>query len=337
MKGSLSPLLSLGVGFKPELSAEENVHLYGSILGIRDNNLSVDEIFDFAELQKFRKMKLKNFSSGMYIRLAFSTAVAVDPDILLIDEVLAVGDEEFQKKCMDKIYEFKRSRKTIIFVSHALDAIKGLCDRSILLDSGEIKFIGPTEKVINDYLSDIREKEEEKLIVEHQKLHDEVVVQTPEPKSIEEIVQEPEKPINRWGSREIEITEVKFLNKRGNETFIFKTGEMMIVRMKYNAKQRIEKPVFGIAIHRNDGTHITGPNTKVHNQVIDHVEGEGEIEYIIDSLPLLEGTYLFTAGVFDYMCVVPYDYHNMRFTFKVAKGDVKDYGIFYIPGRWRYR
>ncbi len=158
-KGSMSLLLSLGVGFRPELNAEENVRLYSAVLGIKTNYQRTNEIFEFAELNDFRKMKLKNFSSGMYMRLAFSIAVAVDPNILLIDEVLAVGDEEFQKKCIDKIYSFKDKGKSIVFVSHALESVRDLCDRTIFLKDGEIASIGPSQDVIEDYLHDIAIKE----------------------------------------------------------------------------------------------------------------------------------------------------------------------------------
>jgi len=155
MNGKVACFLELGVGFQPELTAEENVYLYSSVLGMsrREVNQKYEEIFDFAELRKFESMKLKNFSSGMYLRLAFSTAIHANPDTLLIDEVFAVGDEAFQKKCMDKINEFREQGKTIVFVSHALDAVKSLCQRSMLLDYGGIVSMGETEKVVSDYLA----------------------------------------------------------------------------------------------------------------------------------------------------------------------------------------
>jgi lipopolysaccharide transport system ATP-binding protein len=142
------------VGFQPELTAEENVYIYSSILGMsrQEVRASYTDIFEFAEMMKFEDMKLKNFSSGMYMRLAFSTAIHANPDTLLIDEVFAVGDEAFQKKCVDKINEFRKQGKTIIFVSHDLNAVKGLCQRSLLLNEGHTLSIGNTEKVINDYL-----------------------------------------------------------------------------------------------------------------------------------------------------------------------------------------
>jgi len=155
MNGKVASFLELGVGFQLELSARENVYIYSSILGLSRKQVDriYDDIFDFAELKKFENMKLKNFSSGMYVRLAFSTAVHAVPDTLLIDEVLAVGDEAFKKKCQDKMNQFKAEGKTIVFVSHALNTVKELCQRTMLLNEGQIVTMGDTEKVIDHYLA----------------------------------------------------------------------------------------------------------------------------------------------------------------------------------------
>ena len=155
LNGKVASFLELGVGFQPELTAKENVYIYSSILGLSRKHVDriYNDIFDFAELKKFETMKLKSFSSGMYLRLAFSTAVHATPDTFLIDEVFAVGDEDFQKKCRDKMNQFKAEGKTIVFVSHALDTVKELCQRTMLLNEGRIVTVGDTEKVINDYLA----------------------------------------------------------------------------------------------------------------------------------------------------------------------------------------
>jgi lipopolysaccharide transport system ATP-binding protein len=154
INSKIASFLELGVGFQSELTAEENVYIYGSILGMSRNAVrqKYAEIFDFAELNNFQNMKLKNFSSGMYLRLAFSTAIHAAPDTLLIDEVLAVGDESFQKKCASKIDEFRTLGKTIVFVSHDLKSVQHLCQRTLLLGKGQVLAIGNTENVIRDYL-----------------------------------------------------------------------------------------------------------------------------------------------------------------------------------------
>jgi lipopolysaccharide transport system ATP-binding protein len=154
VNGKIAPFLELGVGFQPELSARDNIYLYGALMGLTKTQIKrkYDEILEFAELKRFENMKLRNFSSGMYVRLAFSIAIQTDPDVLLLGEVLAVGDEHFQKKCSDKINEIRESGKTIILVSHSLDSVKSLCDKSLLLSNGIIGAIGDTESVISYYL-----------------------------------------------------------------------------------------------------------------------------------------------------------------------------------------
>jgi lipopolysaccharide transport system ATP-binding protein len=155
INSKVASFLELGVGFQSELTAQENVYIYSSILGMsrKEVEKKYDAIFSFAELKRFENMKLKNFSSGMYMRLAFSTAVHTDPEILLIDEVFAVGDEAFQKKCMEEIRKFQKRGKTIVFVSHDLNMVRNLCQRSMLLNKGMAISIGNTEKVVSDYLA----------------------------------------------------------------------------------------------------------------------------------------------------------------------------------------
>ena len=162
VRGSIGPFLELGTGFSGDLTAKENVYLYGYIMGLKKRQIDnvMGDIFEFAELERFKDMKLKDFSSGMSMRLAFSTAIATNPDILLMDEVLAVGDVSFQRKCMDKIMEFKSEGKTIVFVSHSLASVKNLCDKGIWLNDGVIETQGSVEKVVGFYLESIRKKED---------------------------------------------------------------------------------------------------------------------------------------------------------------------------------
>jgi lipopolysaccharide transport system ATP-binding protein len=160
VEGKVAPFLELGVGFQPELTAKENVYIYGSILGMsrKEINRKYETIFDFAELKRFENMKLKNFSSGMYVRLAFATAVHTNPEVLLVDEVFAVGDETFQKKSAEKMDELRRHGKTVVFVSHNLDVVRKICHRSLLLNDGRIVSTGDTEKVVSDYLKILQSK-----------------------------------------------------------------------------------------------------------------------------------------------------------------------------------
>lgn len=153
MNGKVAPFLELGVGFQPELTAKENIFLYGAVMGLTRRQIKerYDTILDFAELKRFENMKLKNFSSGMYVRLAFSTAIQTDPDIMLVDEVLSVGDESFQKKCGEKIDAIRQAGKTIVLVSHAMETIQKLCDRCLLMDGGKIVAVGQTRQTVEEY------------------------------------------------------------------------------------------------------------------------------------------------------------------------------------------
>ena len=153
INGKIAPFLELGVGFQPELSARDNVYLYGAIMGLthKDVNSRYEEIMDFSELKRFENMKLRNFSSGMYVRLAFATAIQTDPDVLLVDEVLSVGDESFQKKCGEKIDEIRKAGKTILLVSHSLATVRSLCSRCLLMNRGKTVALGETEEVLAEY------------------------------------------------------------------------------------------------------------------------------------------------------------------------------------------
>ncbi len=321
VKGKMAPFLELGVGFQPELTAVENVYLYGAIMGMNRSEMDakLNSIFEFAELERFRDTKLKNYSSGMYARLAFATAISIDPDILLIDEVLAVGDQAFQAKCHDKINEYKRNGKTIVFVSHSMEAVKEICNNCLMLSNGNMVSIGPTENVISDYLNAVNKKEVERLLKQYND------VQTA-------IEKDDVDPSVNWGSKEAKIVGIKFYNNHG-ESYIFQTGQKFIAKIKYKTNQRIEKPVFGVAIYK-DNVHITGPNTKFCKVDIDFIDGEGEVDFIVDKLPLLDGSYKFSAAIYDDSCQHPYDHQHCTHGFEIKNVSVKNYGIFDIQGQW---
>ncbi|RJQ33019.1 MAG: ABC transporter ATP-binding protein [Actinobacteria bacterium] len=314
--GKISGLLELGAGFHPELTGRENVYLNGSILGMKRKQIDMmfDEIVEFAELEKFIDTPVKHYSSGMFIRLGFAVAINVDPDILVIDEVLAVGDEHFQHRCNQKILEFKKSNKTIIIVSHALEEMRNLCDRILWLDNGKPQELGKAAKVVDAYLDSINKQEEE---------------------SAEHKAEKIGKYGRRWGSKEAEITGVEFFDQDGKKKSRFKTTDSLRARIYYKCHQEIDKPVFGVAIHRQDGAHITGPNTKVADIKIDKIKGEGYVDYTVKSLPLLKGGYLFSAAIYDHSCLHPYDHHDEMYFFEIESGVIKEgFGIVHIPASW---
>lgn len=320
VEGKVAALLELGAGFHPELTGKENIFLNGSILGMSKREMTdrFDDIVEFSELDRFIDTPVKHYSSGMYARLGFAVAISVDPDVLVIDEVLAVGDEAFQRKCLDKIREFRECGKTIVLVSHSLDMVRSLCTQALWLDNGQQRAYGSSNEVVDAYLDAANLKDKARLAAQHAG-----------------DTAESQEEIRRWGSKEVEITRVEFLDGEGRATTVFGTGEAMVVRLHYHAHERVRKPVFGVALHRADNIHINGPNTKTSEFPIDNVEGRGVVEYKVPYLPLLEGTYKFSAAVYDYSCTHPFDHHDRMYTLKVQPKSVKErYGFLHIPCEW---
>lgn len=384
--GRVSALLELGAGFHPELTGRENLFLYGSVLGLKRRDLArrFDDVVAFAELERFIDIPVKFYSSGMYVRLAFAAAINVNPEVLLVDEVLAVGDLSFQNKCLDRIHELESLGVTIVFVSHSLDSVRNLCDRALWLDGGILREDGPTDLVIARYLQHVHEKEEAEALAERaaeraaaqdslaRATKVETLAQSKEP-ATEETLAEPsaaqvgepraslasgstdepssakaasapdshEDPMaryrQRWGSREAEIVDVRFLDREGHERLILTTGEPMTVALRYKTRVRIEHPMFGLAMHRNDGLHINGPNNILASFDIPAIEGHGEVRYTVDVLPLLEGTYYLTVALYDTSGTHAYDHHALSYTFRVQNGNVAErYGAFYLPAHWAH-
>ncbi|MFH1613172.1 MAG: ABC transporter ATP-binding protein [bacterium] len=309
----VSALIELGAGFQPELTGIENIFLNGSLLGFSKKEMQkkLDKIISFAELEHFIDIPIQNYSSGMYMRLGFAIATEVDTNILLIDEILAVGDEGFQKKCFQRIADFKKKGKTIIFVSHDLSSIEKICDRVILFHKGEMIFDGEPVKSISKYRKLLYGYEKEKEVVNL--------------------------GVNRQGSGEIKIEEVILLNKKRKVCKNFRTGDMLTISMKYQSSEFIKKPVFGLAIYREDGLQINGPNTKFSDCIINEIKNNGFVECTFPSFPLLPGHYLITVAVFDYSCEHPFDFHEKLYDFYIISGATSEkYGVIDIPVEWKY-
>lgn len=327
VRGRISALLELGSGFHPDLSGRDNIFLNGSLLGFSraDMQRKVSDIMDFAELGPFIDTPVKHYSSGMYMRLGFAIATAVDPDILITDEVLAVGDEAFQRKCMDRIYQFRQQGKTILFVSHSLDAIRNLCTSAVWLHGGELKAAGNTLATIDAYLEWTNQKEQARLERER-------VARG------EQIAETEEVETRRWGSREIEITRVELLNGRGQETSVFTTREPLTIRLHYMAHQPITEPIFGLALFHANGFHLNGPNTRFGGLSLGTLRGPGYVDYTIDDLPLLAGQYRLTAAIHDNSTTHTYDHHELMYGFVVQTGAIAErYGSIMIPARWSFQ
>ncbi len=323
VNGRVAALLELGSGFHPDLTGRENIFLNGSLMGFsrRDMQARLDEIVSFAEMERFIDTEVKHYSSGMYARLAFAVATSVDPDILITDEVLSVGDEAFQRKCEERIFSFRQAGKTIIFVSHALDTIQRLCDHVVWLEHGEVQEQGVPATTIASYLRRVNQQEQERLDAE-------TGSEPSEAATISTAV--------RYGSREVEITGIEFLDRDARAQNVAQTADPLTIRIHYNAKQRIERPVFGIGLNHESGVHLCGPNTFFDNLTIAAVDGRGSVDYTIPSLPLLAGRYLLSAAVYDEAMVHPYDHHAQAFVLVVQSDHVAErFGLMTLGGRWR--
>ncbi len=346
VRGRISALLELGSGFHPDLTGRDNIFLNGSLLGYSraDMQRKVAGIVDFAELGPFIDTPVKHYSSGMYMRLGFAIATAVDPDILITDEVLAVGDEAFQRKCMARIYQFRQEGRTILFVSHSLESVRNLCTSAIWLDHGVLKAAGSTVDTIDAYLRatnlqeyERHQREREREQQREQQTSELAEVEGTEPVEVDVPVEQEQAPLNRWGSRDVEITRVQLIDGRGHETPVFQTGETLTLRIHYEAHHPVTDPVFGLAIHHASGFHINGPNTRFGGLALGTIQGKGSIDYTIDELPLLVGDYVFTVAVYDSTLTQPFDHHQMMYPFVVQTNTIGErWGSFYIPARWSY-
>ncbi|MBI5814563.1 MAG: ABC transporter ATP-binding protein [Nitrospinae bacterium] len=317
INGRVSALIELGAGFHPEFSGRENIFINASILGLpkREIEEKFDDIVAFAELADFIDNPVRTYSSGMFMRLGFSVAIHSDPDVLLVDEVLAVGDEAFGHKCQERLESFKRAGKTIVIVSHSLGDIRKWCDGVIWVDKGEIRLTGKPTRVVDAYLTTVAEMENTALLDKEK---------TDEPKRAEQA--------NRWGTREIEITGVRILDGAGEERMVFKSGGAMKVEIGYNSPSPIAEPVFGVAIYKSDGGHCYGTNTHLEDVKIERLSGTGSIVFEVDRLDLVDGAYTISVAAHA-KDGHPYDYHDQMYGFTV-RSKIMDEGVFRPPHRW---
>jgi ABC-type polysaccharide/polyol phosphate transport system ATPase subunit len=340
VEGRISALIELGAGFHPEISGRENVFINGIMLGLskREIHSRFDEIVDFAELRDFIDAPVKTYSSGMYMRLGFAVAINVDPDVLLVDEVLAVGDEGFTHKCLDKFGEFRRRGKTILLVTHSLNLIERFCDEAIWLDAGEKQAEGDPKRVIGAYLTAVEATEEQLLAATTARAVQEAAEtaerppassETPDPTS--DMFQATE---GRWGSREAEILRVTFVDKDQQPSFVFHTGDSMAIRLQVRAVHPVDDFVFGIGLFNADGVCCYGTNTYIEEMNPQRLAGDAEVTFAIDTLDLVEGTYKLDVAVHK-RDGYPYDYHRLLYTFRV-KSRTPDVGIYRPSHHWTF-
>jgi ABC-type polysaccharide/polyol phosphate transport system ATPase subunit len=344
--GRISALIELGAGFHPEISGRENVFINGIMLGLTKREIQerFDEIVDFAELREFIDAPVKTYSSGMYMRLGFAVAIHVNPDVLLVDEVLAVGDEGFTHKCLDKFAEFRRRGKTILLVTHSLNLVERFCDEALWLDEGRAMSHGDPKRVIGAYLTKVEEGEEALLASTSARAFEEASRATPQGENNPEgpELEHPADPTSnmfqategRWGAREVEITDVAFIDHEGRPAFVFHSGDSMSIRVRVRAAQPTDDFVFGLGLFNADGVCCYGTNTYLEEMNPERLSGDGEATFAIDSLDLVEGTYKLDVAVHK-RDGYPYDYHRLLYTFRV-KSRVHDVGIYRPRHRWTF-
>jgi len=309
--GRVTALLEIGAGFHPDFTGRENAYLNGSLLGLKRGEVdrAMAAIEEFADLGRFFDAAVKTYSSGMYMRLGFSVAVHLDPDVLLVDEVLAVGDEYFQHKCFAKIAEFRAARKTIVLVSHDLGAVARLCDRAIWLEEGRIAAEGAPHDVINAYHVKVGEKEQRERAA-----RGEIGA--------------------RWGSKEIEITGARVLGPDGDERAVLESGRPAVIEIGFRNPRGVTDAVFGIYVYRDDGTGVYGTNTLMDGVSVP-VRAAGVARFAIDELALLPGAFDVDIGIIDPQDRY-YDYHQKGLQFRVI-GRSREVGVARLPHRWEFR
>jgi len=322
-QGKISALIELGAGFHPEITGRENVFINGIMLGLSKKEISAkfDEIVAFAELEEFIDAPVKTYSSGMYMRLGFAIAINVNPEILLIDEVLAVGDAAFVPKCLDRIDDFRRRQKTILFVSHDLNTVGKICDRVAWLKNGRVQQIGDPVRIVDAYLQDVAEKQERSF----ERRQQEAPAQQTD---------QDERRENRWGKREIEIARVVLKNIRGEEKHVFSPEESLAIEMDVIAHEPADDFVFGIGVFNSQGICCYGTNTHIEDYEPVSLRGEGRVVCRIEKLSLINGTYYLDVAVHK-RDGYPYDYHRNLYSFLVSS-TCQDVGIGRLAHGWSF-
>ena len=311
--GKISALLELGSGFNPEYSGYENIYLNGMVLGFSREQIDdmVDDIITFADIGDHINQPVKTYSSGMFVRLAFAVAINVDPDILIVDEALAVGDLEFQLKCMEKFTEFRNSNKTILFVSHDINSIRRFCDRVYWLKNGEIVDEGDTMEVTEQYDNFLKKK------------------------SLTSIDREKTSIEERSSTDIVEIIKAELLDERLNSVEMVKQDSALIVRVIYDVKNvNIKNPVLGIAIRTVDNRYVCGLNTLLDKVQIPWKKGKNIFYLRYDKIGLLSGEYYFDVAVFEENATVPLVYQTKYMNMFIT-GKYIGEGIVVLEHQWK--
>ena len=336
MDGRVSALIELGAGFHPDMSGRENIYINAAIFGLSRGEIEerLEKIIAFSELDKYIDNPVRTYSSGMYMRLAFSIAINVDADILLVDEILAVGDAAFQAKCFNKMREIKASGTTIVIVSHSLGQVEQICDRTIWICDGVIRQMGKPRDVHPSYLHFMGQKNEggSKSADTQPAGGEEPSANAETAETAEAAPKEPEQDKNRWGNGDARITEIKLLDAQGWEHTSFATGAPMQIQIHYSVRKPLQKPVCGIGLFRNDGLQCYGTNTQIDRVEELELGGQGVVTCSITDNHLLPGQYTLDVAIHNEDGFA-YDYYRCAKTFQMYS-DTADVGVSRLGHRW---
>ena len=331
MNGRVSSLIELGAGFHPDMSGRENIYTNASIFGLTKKEIDarLDDIVSFSELEEFIDNPVRTYSSGMYMRLAFSVAINVDADILLIDEILAVGDANFQAKCFNKLKEIKAHGTTIVIVSHSLGQIEQICDRSIWIHEGLIRAEGPPKEIDLEYLDFMGQKLQESTRKELEEKQQEEGSAEPAEEGTQEETPEEKK---RWGSGAARIKKIRAYASDGAEQRIFRTGESIRFKLDYSVREKVPDAVFGIGIFNRDGVQCYGTNTRIDKLPEFSLEKSGTAEIFLEKADLLPGEYLLDFAI-ETGDGIPVDYYREAYKIEMIS-NIGDVGISRIEHKW---
>jgi ABC-type polysaccharide/polyol phosphate transport system ATPase subunit len=328
--GRVAALIELGAGFHPEISGRENVYINGSILGLsrREIDRRFDSIVEFAGLGGFIDEPVKTYSSGMYVRLGFAVAVHTDPDVLLVDEVLSVGDEAFSHRCLRRIEELLADGRTILFVSHDLDLIAGLCDRALWLDGGRQRLLGEPRRVIDAYRQAVAEAEG----AEHRREKDAGEAAAAAGGDGERGAGDEAEESRRWGSRQAEITALRLRAAGGEERYVFASGEAVVFELEVTPREPLDDFVFGVGIFTPRGVECWGTNSDLAGFRPRRFDAPATVRLVCPALRLAAGEYLIDAAVHA-RDGAPYDYRRRALAFTVTARE-RGAGVYLPEHRW---
>jgi len=363
VRGKVTSVLQLGAGFKADFTGRANLFMNCSLLGLTKEEAEnkFKEIVDFAELWDFIDMPVKTYSSGMKMRLSFAIMITMDPEVFLVDEVLAVGDEYFRGKCFNKINDLKRRGKTLVLVTHSLYNLRAICDRVMLLDKGALIANGSADEVVDKYLTMVHAQREDKIKALNNSPREEVpliangsadevadkyhtMVHAEKEDKIKALNNRPKEEAEagppRWGDGGIQIKKVRLLDKEGVERYVYRPNETMLIEASYEVTKTTYNPVFGIGIFRNDGAYISGLNHLWHEDPMEITElregTRGRVTCSIKNQPLLKGSYYISYYCYDHseLAPTPIDHMEKALIFEIMEGNIIEHGLISIATTW---